>query len=314
MLDLSAAFNTVHHTNLLWRLNTSYGLQGSTLHWFSSSLDGRTQSIHCGSTSSTSVCRRASAMLHHGCTLIASSLTCQVRSPLVLVGPPTASDPRHATCRWRRRRLISPQCPHLSIYIDCDISIWIHVAKTASSRFCALRQIRSIRRTVCKPVLLSLVIAMVLARLDYGSATLASLPDLLHGKLQSVFNAAARLVSSGRKYDHVTSLLRDLHWLPFTERITFILAVSIGSACLSVPTWSADLHRVVYADSRRRLRSTSMALLVPRTRLRTVHDRAFPVAAARAWNNLPPSVTSALSLCTFRKRLKTELFSRRFSS
>jgi len=60
--------------------------------------------------------------------------------------------------------------------------------------------------------------------LDYGSATLASLPDLLLGELLSVLNAAARLVFSGRKYDHVTSLLRDLHWLPFAERITFRLA------------------------------------------------------------------------------------------
>jgi len=88
-----------------------------------------------------------------------------------------------------------------------------------------MRQIRSIRRTVSKPVLLFIVVAMVLARLDYGSATLAGLPDLLLGKLQSVLNAAARLVCSGRKYDHVTPLLRDLHWLPFPERITFHLAV-----------------------------------------------------------------------------------------
>jgi len=53
---------------------------------------------------------------------------------------------------------------------------------------------------------------MVLARLDYGSATLAGLPDLLLGKLQSVLNAAARLVCSGCKYDHVTPLLRDFHY------------------------------------------------------------------------------------------------------
>jgi len=54
---------------------------------------------------------RVSAMLHHGCSLIAPSLTRQVGSPLVLVGPPTASDTRHATYRCRRRHLTSPQCP-----------------------------------------------------------------------------------------------------------------------------------------------------------------------------------------------------------
>jgi len=162
--------------------------------------------------------------------------------------------------------------------------------------------------------LTSLVVAMVLVWLDYGSATLAGLPDLLLGKLQSVLNAAAQLVCSGRQYDHVTPLLRDLHWLPFPERTTFRLAV-LAYRCqhgLAPSYLSADI-RVADADSRRRLRSTSTAeLLVPRTRLSTVGDRAFPVAAVRAWNNLPPSVTSAPSLSTFTKRLKTELFSRCF--
>jgi len=142
---------------------------------------------------------------------------------------------------------------HLGIYIDSDVSIRIHVVKTASSCFCALRQIRSILRTVSKHVLLSLVVAVVLARLDYGSATLAGLPDMLLGKLQSVLNAAARLVFSGRKYDHVTPLLRDLHWLPFPERIMFRLAVLVYR-CLHglAPSYlSAYLHRFVYADSRR---------------------------------------------------------------
>jgi len=54
MLDMSAAFDTVDHTTILQRLNTSYSLQGSTLHWFSSYLDGRTQSVRCSPSSSTS--------------------------------------------------------------------------------------------------------------------------------------------------------------------------------------------------------------------------------------------------------------------
>ena len=37
-------------------------------------------------------------------------------------------------------------------------------------------------------------------------------------------------------------------------------------------------------------------------------DRAFPVAAARAWNALPLSVKQANTLLTFRRRLKSALF------
>jgi len=40
-----------------------------------------------------------------------------------------------------------------------------------------------------------------------------------------MLNAAARLVYGSRKYDHVTPLLKDLHWLRVPERVVFRLAV-----------------------------------------------------------------------------------------
>jgi len=46
------------------------------------------------------------------------------------------------------------------------------------------------------------------------------------------------------------------------------------------------------------------------TCLSTVGDRAFPASAARVWNSLPVSVTSAATLNTFKQPLKTELFIR----
>jgi len=45
------------------------------------------------------------------------------------------------------------------------------------------------------------------------------------------------------------------------------------------------------------------------TRLSTVGDRVFPVAAARLWNSLPSHVTAAPSLSVFCCRLKSHLFS-----
>jgi len=50
------------------------------------------------------------------------------------------------------------------------------------------------------------------------------------------------------------------------------------------------------------------ALNVPSTRLSTVGDSAFPVAAARVWNSLPATVTSSPSLLTFKR----ELFARSY--
>jgi len=57
----------------------------------------------------------------------------------------------------------------------------------------------------------ALFVSLVLSRLDYGSATLVGLPAYQIDRLQCVLNAAARLVYSSRRYDHVTPLLRELH-------------------------------------------------------------------------------------------------------
>jgi hypothetical protein len=165
--------------------------------------------------------------------------------------------------------------------------------------------------SVGKPVLRTLVTSLVLSRLDFGCATLAGLSSQLLNWLQSVLHATARLVHSARRYDRVTPLLCGLHWLGVPERIRFRLAV-LTYRCLSgqAPRYLANgFRRVVDVELRRRLGSTSKsALLVPVTAHSTIGDRAFLVAAARVWNGLPAAVTSAPTLATFRRRLKTELF------
>ena len=127
---------------------------------------------------------------------------------------------------------------------------------------------------------------------------------------------SARLIFSSRKYHHVTPpLLHELHWLKMRQRIEYKLAVLVyrclhGSA---PPYLASDLQRVADLDDRQRLRSSlTDALNVPSTRLSTVGDCAFPVAAARVWNSLPATVTSSPSLLTFKRRLKTELFARSY--
>ena len=82
----------------------------------------------------------------------------------------------------------------LGIHIDSSLSMRTHVLRTAAGCFAVLRQLYSIRRCVTRQVLQSLVVSLVLTRLDYGCATLAGCPAYLLDKLQSVMNAAARLV------------------------------------------------------------------------------------------------------------------------
>ena len=146
---------------------------------------------------------------------------------------------------------------------------------------------------------------------------IACLPARQLDRLQSVQNAAARLVFGSRKYDHVTPLLHDLHWLRVPERITLRHAVLVyrGQHGLAPPYLADELQCVADIKSRQRLRSASTsALVVPRSIHSTIGDRAFPVAAARVWNGLPQLVSSSPSLAVFRRRLKTELVIRSYGS
>ena len=97
-------------------------------------------------------------------------------------------------------------------------------------------------------------------------------------------------------YDHITLFLHELHWLKAAERIDYKLALR-AYKCLqgAAPSYLADeLREPADFAARCRLRSaSSSSLVIRRTRLSTVGNRAFPVAAARVWSSLPQHVTSA---------------------
>ena len=132
--------------------------------------------------------------------------------------------------------------------------------------------------------------------------------QFLGRRLQSVMNAAARLVFASSKCDHISPLLPQLHCLKVPWRIDYKLAVLVYK-CLHglAPSYLADeLHYPPESEFRRCLRSASShELYVPRIRLSTYSDRTFPGAAARIWNSLPQHIKSVLSLHVFCSRLKT---------
>jgi len=107
----------------------------------------------------------------------------------------------------------------LGIYIDADLSMRMHVKKTVSCCFAALRQLRQIRRYVPTCTFQKLVVALVHSRLDYGNGVLVGIPAHLMRRLQSVLNAAARLIFNLKRSDDITDALVSLHWLRVPERI-----------------------------------------------------------------------------------------------
>ena len=66
-----------------------------------------------------------------------------------------------------------------------------------------------------------LVRSLILSKLDYVNSLLYGMSEGLLDKLQRIQNNAARLVYRKKKFDHVTPLMKELHWLPVRQRIEF---------------------------------------------------------------------------------------------
>ncbi len=199
---------------------------------------------------------------------------------------------------------------NLGVYIDSDLVMKTHVAKVVAQCFAVLRHLRHIRRSVSPSTLQTLVVALVLSRIDYANSVLTGLPGYLIKRLQSVLNAAARLIYGLRRYDHISNALVMLHWLRIPERIQFKLAVLTHRVLHgTVPSYLGPLTRLSDVPGRRSLRSASSHhVAIPLTRCSTVGARSFPVAGATVWNSLPSDIASIDSLPLFRRRLKTYLF------
>ena len=177
----------------------------------------------------------------------------------------------------------------LGIYIDADLSMRIHVQRTVSRCFAALRQLRQIRRCVPAATFQMLVVALVHSRLDYGNSVLVGIPAYLLRRLQSALNAAARLIFHLKRSDHITDALVSLHWLRVPERIQYKVAV-LGYRVFhgSAPRYLGPFTRVADVPGRRNLRSaTTNRLIVPSVKLST--------AAELFRLPLPPSGTRSLS-------------------
>ncbi len=111
------------------------------------------------------------------------------------------------------------------------------------------------------------------------------------------------------KYDHITQIRKDLHWLPVEQRIQFkILLLTYKALNGKAPEYLSKL--LERPDQPYGLRSKSKDLLStgPKTKNEKYGDRAFRKASPSLWNKLPLHIRQAESLGVFKKKLKTHLF------
>ena len=111
-----------------------------------------------------------------------------------------------------------------------------------------------------------------------------------------------------KSQDHVTSALKQLHWLPIRYRIKYKIAVITYKV---LATYEPEYLRklLVVRETNRKLCSNAHFLLqVPRSKLKQDGDRSFSVGAPSIWNRLPDKVKSAQTAQVFKRKPNSHFF------
>ncbi len=197
---------------------------------------------------------------------------------------------------------------NLGVIFDNHMNLKSQVNNMCKTGYFHVRNLANIRKYLDKDTANIAAHAFITSNLDYGNSLLYGIAQNLIDKLQRVQNAAARMVTKTKKYDHITAIRKELHWLPVKARIEFkILTMTWKSINGAAPQYLSDL--IVDKTVTRSLRSDNKNLLhVPVTSLKTCGDRAFCKAAPTLWNKLPQKIRGLEKIESFKKNLKTHLF------
>jgi len=211
---------------------------------------------------------------------------------------------------------ISTEVTCLGVLLDSKLFA-PHTRRLSGKCFYHIRQLKTVRRSLTEDVAKSLVHAFVTGRIDCCNSVIYGAHAAYIQPLQNVLNGAARLILHKRKYDHITSDIRDrLHWLPIQQRLEYKICLLLFK-CLhqTAPVYLTVMSDQVFASaSRSHLRSAALGdLAVPRSRTMTYGQRSFFVFGPSLWNSLPLSVRDqSLTMTQFCTHLKTFLFRRAY--
>ena len=313
MLDLSAAFDTVDHKILLSRLQYHLGIHDIALDWCKSYLLNRPQHVCIGNAISKPVILDYS--VPQGSVLGPqwfTIYTSPVRDIILKynLNYHVYADDTQLYITFKSSQEPADSC--ITTLEKCiqEIRSWMRQNFVRVSSF-HIRNISRIRKYLNQSAAEQIIHAFVTSRLDNGNALFYGLPQNQISRLQHIQNTAARVVTLSRKSCHITPILKELHWLPVSQRIVFKLMLIVHKSVNNIaPIYISELLKV-YTPSRN-LCSSNMSLLKEPTSKRTWGDRSFSVAAPRLWNHLPTKLKSCHSITRFKSLLKTHLMSQFF--
>ena len=146
---------------------------------------------------------------------------------------------------------------------------------------------------------ISLAIALVSKYLDYNKSHLSGINHSNILKPQRVQKLLTRAITNTSKYEHMTPVLKSLHWLLVQQRISFKLGLTVDKTLNSGQPQYLNQFPQTYST-----RSLIIFWLYINQELFLVNE-LFSFAGPTLRNPAPVPVHSAQSLVSFSFQLKT---------
>lgn len=200
---------------------------------------------------------------------------------------------------------------NLGVLLDHNLSFKDQIHHVVRLAGYHLKNIAFIKKYLDKRTLKMLVHNYVISRLDYCNSLYYGLPNYILKKLQNIMNRAARLIDGLPPRDRITPVLINLHWLPIKARIVFKICVLTHQALkLGKPGYIQATLRSFSVNTNLTLRHATDEHRLNEPRYNTqLAFRAYEKCAPRLYNKLPIEIKNCKTLASFKKKLKTYLFS-----
>ena len=199
----------------------------------------------------------------------------------------------------------------LGVMLDSTLSMKEQIDKVVRVAGYHLRNIAFVKKYIDESSLRKLIHNHVISRLDYCNSLYYGLPNFQLRRLQYIMNRAARLIKGTTRRERITPVLIQLHWLPIKARIVFKICVMVYQTIKhGNPGYIRQLLNEHRPGTTVLLRSSDDPFMLeePRCNLQ-MGFRAFKTSAPRIFNRLPRKIKECNNVETFKRKLKTFLFS-----
>ena len=200
---------------------------------------------------------------------------------------------------------------NIGVMFDNNMDMKDHISNVCKKCNFGLRNIGQIRKYLTLDSCATLVHSLITSRIDYCNSLLGNLPVSSTKPLQRLHNTAARIVSLKPKFDHITPVLKALHWLPVRQRIVFKILLFVFQ-CIhdSAPEYLSSLITINQPQySTRHSLHRSLSYNTPHS---GYASRAFSIYGPTLFNALPTTLRDINNFNIFKQHLKTFLFKEAF--